>query len=85
MTHTLVTEREREREMFSHHFHFSSNSRESPRHFQIVFDEPPCFVQPSWWVSLHSRYKDDIFVFTLLFPLFLPGRHALPLLTCLLV
>lgn len=84
----MVMERKREREMFSHHLRFSSNPRESPRRKQIVFDKPPCFVLPSWRVSLHSRYtiirsKTRFFFLTLPFPLFLPGRHALLLLTCL--
>lgn len=95
MWHTLLWWRvkEREREMFSHHLRFSSNPRASPRRKQIVFDKPPCFVQPSWWVSLHSRCtiirsKIIFFFFALFsspppFPPSLPGRQALLLLTCL--
>lgn len=64
--------------MFSHHLCFSSNPRESPRRKQIVFDKPPCFVQPSWWVSLHSRYtiiRSKTIFFSLL-SLFLSSSQA---------
>lgn len=60
--------------MFSHHLRFSSNPRASPRRKQIVFDKPPCFVQSSWWVSLHSRCtiirsKTIFFLYSLFLPL----------------
>lgn len=64
--------------MFSHHLRYSSNPRESPRRKQIVFDKPPFFVQPSWWVSLHSRYtiiRSKTIFFSLL-SLFLSSSQA---------
>lgn len=93
--HTPRKEEQREKEMCNHQRPLSGCRTNPGRHRDesklcLTNTLVSCFVQPSWRVSPNGRYTiitSKTFFFSLASPSssssLLPGRRALPLLTCL--